>query len=108
MKQSIYNIIRHAEVSEKVIERYLASRVEDMGGVCLKYSNPGKAGYPDRVVLLPGGITFWVELKSKGKKPVLLQQLRIDGMRKMGHHVFVADSKEKVDEILEQMGRTGR
>lgn len=100
MKQNIRLIVKHAEVSEKEIEKYLCERVKAAGGVCLKYSNPGVTGYPDRVVLLPGGVTFWVELKSKGRKPTKLQQIRIESLRKMCHEVYVADSKEKIDELI--------
>ena len=101
MKKSIENIVNHVEVSEKAIEKYLFSQVKELGGVCLKYSNPNMAGYPDRVVLLPGGKTIWVELKSKGKKPTALQQIRIGSMKLLGHHVFVIDDKETVDIVLQ-------
>ena len=101
MDKKIENIVRHADVSEKAIEAYLVRKVKDLGGVCLKYSNPGVVGYPDRVVLLPGGFVVWVELKSKGRKPNRVQQLRIDQLRAMGHNVAVVDSKEQVDVLLQ-------
>ena len=63
--------------SEKFIERYLCSEVESRGGLALKYSNQGAMGYPDRLCLLPGGRVFWVEVKSKGRKPDILQRIRI-------------------------------
>lgn len=87
--------------SEKYIERYLNRKVEELGGISLKYSNLGATGYPDRVVLLPGGKTVWAELKSKGRKPSLIQSLRFEQMEAIGHHVFVCDSIEKVDKMLE-------
>lgn len=101
MDKKLENIVRHADVSEKAIESYLVRKVKDLGGVCLKYSNPGVVGYPDRVVLLPGGFTVWVELKSKGKQPEKIQQLRIDQLRAMGHNVAVVDSKDQVDTLLQ-------
>ena len=101
MDRKIENIVRHADVSEKAIEAYLVRKVKDLGGVCLKYSNPGVVGYPDRVVLLPGGFVVWVELKSKGRKPNRVQQLRIDQLRQMGHNVAVVDSKDQVDVLLQ-------
>ena len=104
MKKKIADIVNHAEVSEKAIERYLVDEVKKLGGVCLKYSNQNMAGYPDRVALLPGGRTIWIELKSKGKKPTKLQTIRIDQLASLGHQVFVADSKERINEILEGVG----
>ncbi|MGM9688182.1 MAG: VRR-NUC domain-containing protein [Alloprevotella sp.] len=100
MDKKTDNIVRHAEVSEKVLERYLATRVKAQGGLCLKYSNAGMVGYPDRVCLMPGGRTVWVELKSKGKKPTTLQGIRFGQMRRIGHRVYVCDSKAGIDEVL--------
>lgn len=101
MKKSIENIVKHSEVSEKMIEAYLASRVKALGGVCLKYSNPGMAGYPDRVCLLPGGVTLWVELKSREGRLSKIQRIRIACMRRIGHTVYVCKSKEDVDIMLD-------
>lgn len=101
MEKKIENIVKHADVSEKATEAYLVRRVKDLGGVCLKYSNPGVVGYPDRVAVLPGGVTVWVEVKSKGKRPNKVQQLRIAQLRQMGHNVAVVDSKDQVDTLLQ-------
>lgn len=100
MRRQIENIARHAEVSEKAIERYLAERVKALGGVCLKYSNPGMTGYPDRLCVMPEGKTIWVELKSRGRKPEALQEVRFRQLESLGHRVYVCDSREKVDEVL--------
>lgn len=100
MRRQIENIARHAEVSEKAIERYLADRVKALGGVCLKYSNPGMTGYPDRLCVMPEGKTIWVELKSRGRKPEALQEVRFRQLESLGHRVYVCDSREKVDEVL--------
>lgn len=103
MKKNIENIVKHSEVSEKAIERYLFDCVREAGGVCLKYSNPNMAGYPDRVAIMPDGVTIWVELKSQGKKPSKLQTIRIASMRQLGHKVYVIDSKNGVDLMLSEL-----
>ena len=56
---------------------------------------------PDRLCLLPNGKIFFVELKSPGKKPRALQVNQITKITKLGQRVYVVDSKEKVDEVLE-------
>ena len=101
MEKKIEKIVKHAEVSEKAIERYLSDSVKELGGICLKYSNPGMVGYPDRICLLPGGVTIWVELKSKGGELKAVQKIRITQLRKIGHTVHVCSSKEAIDEVLE-------
>ena len=103
MKKSVDNIVHHSELSEKAIERYLFDRVRQAGGVCLKYSNPNMGGYPDRVALLPGGVSVWVELKSRGRKPTKLQMLRIESLRLLGHRVYVIDSREGVDLMMSEL-----
>lgn len=99
-KRSIENITRHADVSEKSIERYLAEQAKLNGLLCLKYSNPNMAGYPDRLLVLPSGCVIWVELKSKGRKPTKIQQLRHAQLAGMGHQVYVIDNKADIDELI--------
>lgn len=104
MKKSIENIVQHAEVSEKAIERYLCDVVKKLGGVCLKYSNANMVGYPDRVALMPGGLCIWFELKSKGRTTSKVQAIRIAQLESIGHHVYVCDSKESINEVLRGKG----
>ena len=40
---------------EKIIEEKLTKAVKQNGGVCWKFTSPGTAGVPDRIVLMPGG-----------------------------------------------------
>ena len=93
-------IANHADVSEKAIESYLMKKVEQAGGIALKYTNPYQAGFPDRLVLMPEGKMCWVEVKSKGKKPRMLQIQRHEQLIRLGYKVFVADSKDTVDKIV--------
>nr|DAJ98259.1 MAG TPA: Nuclease [Caudoviricetes sp.] len=53
---------------EKSIENVLRQAVEDDGGLCLKWTCPGHRGVPDRMVIFPGGIIAFVELKRPGAK----------------------------------------
>lgn len=99
-KRSIENITNHAEVSEKMIERYLVEQAKQNGLLCLKYSNPNMVGYPDRLLVLPGGNVIWVELKSKGRKPTKIQQMRMAELTGMGHLVRVIDNKPDIDELI--------
>ena len=53
---------------EKSIESVLRKAVEAEGGLCLKWVCPGHRGVPDRMLLFPGGIIAFVELKRPGAK----------------------------------------
>lgn len=97
----IKQITEHARRSEKAIEKHLADKVKKMGGLCLKFESMTNGGYPDRIVILNGAL-FWVELKSKGEKPRPLQEVAIENLRRHGQRVYVADSREMVDLILDK------
>ncbi len=102
LKNAAASIADHAEVSEKAIEKYLTEQAEANGLLCLKYSNPNMVGYPDRLLVLPGGSVIWVELKSKGRKPTKIQQIRIAGLRNRGHYVWIIDNRKSVDSLMEK------
>lgn len=99
----IENILHHSDVSEKEIEKYLCARCKDIGALCLKYSNPGAVGYPDRLIVLPGSCVVWIELKSKGRRPTRIQLARHEQLRALGHSVFVIDSKDLVDSLIHRL-----
>ena len=46
---------------EKIIEEKLTKAVKQNGGVCWKFTSPGTAGVPDRIVLMPGGRIAFVD-----------------------------------------------
>lgn len=105
LKTRIDNVVDHAEVSEKSIERYLVEQAKQNGWLCLKYSNPNMVGYPDRLLVLPDGGVVWVELKSRGRKPTRMQQIRMTELAGMGHRVYVIDNKTTVDELIKTILR---
>lgn len=87
-------------LSEKNVESYLRIKVRQMGGKAYKFVSPGNAGVPDRLVVIPGCEMFFVELKATGGKTTKLQDARIAELDRLGQTVFIADSKEGIDEIL--------
>lgn len=82
---------------ESEIEKYLVEQVELYGGICEKHVSPGRRGVRDRVCLWPHGFTDWVELKKPGEKPEPHQERDHARLRRLGHRVFVIDSKTAVD-----------
>jgi len=88
-------------MSEKEIENYLVRKIKNKKGIAYKFTCPGNSGVPDRLCLLPNGKIFFVELKSLGKKPRALQVNQIRKITNLGQRVYVVDSKEMVDNILE-------
>lgn len=87
--------------SEKYLERKLVERIKAKGGLCLKFASITEAGYPDRLCLMPQGRTFWVELKTTGRKPTRLQLIRHTELRSRGFAVFVVDSLITLNEAVD-------
>jgi len=88
-------------VRESLIEAYLAKRIKDRQGWTLKLFSFSVKGLPDRMVLYKGNVYF-VELKALGKKPSKVQLYIHKKLGRLGFNVFVIDSKEGVDEFMEQ------
>lgn len=93
--------------SEKTLEARLVREIEARGGMALKYTSQYHRGIPDRICLLPGGLSVFVELKSTGQKPTKLQMHAIRKLIKMGHRVEIIDRTgllevflASVDEII--------
>lgn len=88
-------------MNEKTLERKLTKSVKSMGGISLKFHSTYNTGYPDRIIIMPGGVIYWVELKSTGKKPTPKQQLIHEQMRSLNALVYVIDNTEQLDTFLQ-------
>lgn len=89
---------------ESSIERQLKRTVEGMEDkiMCLKFESPGMSGVPDRVILLPGGHTVFVELKQPGKHERARQEYVQQKIRDAGFAVFSGvDSPEKIRQVAD-------
>lgn len=88
------------EYSEKYLERKLVERIKAHGGLCLKFASVTEAGYPDRLCLMPHGRTLWVELKTTGRKPTKLQEIRHQELRERGFAVYVVDDMTTLEQAV--------
>ncbi len=87
---------------ERSIERKLKLRVEEKGGLALKFVSPGLAGVQDRIVVIPNGRIWFVELKAPGKKLSPKQMKMANRLAALGHKVWVIDCDEKIAEFLQE------
>lgn len=90
-------------LKEKFLEQKLMKRVAALGGWALKLVSPGNSGVPDRLVLMPGGIAAFVEVKAPGQKPRALQLVQMRKLRQLGFPVFVLDDADQIEAILEEV-----
>lgn len=86
---------------EARIEYRLKKEIEKLGGKCYKWRSPGNIGVPDRIVLMPNGKVFFIELKTVYKKPRPVQIKQMNALRELGFNVMVLDSIEEVQAFLD-------
>lgn len=86
---------------ENRVEQRLIDGVKALGGRTFKFVSPGLAGVPDRIVILPGGIVHFVELKAPGGSPSRIQLRRIAQLRKLGVKALILTGTEEVDGYLD-------
>ena len=79
---------------ERDIERLLTRTVEQAGGLCWKFTSPGRVGVPDRFVVGPNGQVLLVELKRPGGRLTRSQRHVHAKLRARGVRVEVVDSTE--------------
>ena len=77
-----------------------------LGGIAFKFTSPGNAGVPDRLVVMPGNRIYFVELKRPGVKTSQLQDRQIGRLKNLSCKVFVIYSKEGGDKFLNDIQST--
>lgn len=83
------------------VQKYAKDRFEALGGLVRKIVYEGRNGAPDLLVLLPGGIIWFVEVKKdESTKPDPHQLREHERMRKRGANVFVVGSIKQIDTLI--------
>lgn len=88
-------------MKEIKVEEYLRDQVEKHGGLCEKFSSPGRIGVPDRICSWDLGCIDFVECKKpKGGKLSVAQAKDHERRRKLGHRVLTLWTREEVDTYI--------
>lgn len=88
---------------EREIERKLVNAVKKQGGICWKFTSPGTAGVPDRIILMPKGHIAFVETKAPGETMRPLQEKRKRQLESLGFKVFCLDSIEDILKVISEI-----
>lgn len=86
--------------SEKLLERKLRVKVEELGGYCWKLPAIHISGIPDRICLLPGGRVFFAEIKTTKEAARKLQLLWHRKLKELGFAVYVIDTSEQIEDLI--------
>ena len=88
---------------EKTVEAYLVERVRALGGTAYKFTSPARASVPDRIVVLPPGRIFFIEVKRPGGKLTRGQERGHEHLRRLGADVRVLDSIGAINAFLNEV-----
>ena len=85
---------------EAAIEQALGRKIKQAGGLFIKL---GVDGWPDRIVILPGGKILWVELKADKGKKARLQEYRSNQLSDLGCNVFTIKGIEEANKFVTEV-----
>lgn len=74
--------------------------IEARGGLCVKHNSQYYAGMPDRLVFMPDGKFFMVELKSSKGRLSAIQRVVHKKLKERGHKVFTISNKKELEDFL--------
>jgi hypothetical protein len=95
-------------MKESTIEKHLVAQVKALGGVAYKFTSPAHRGVADRIVCLPDGQTWFVELKAPGGRLSELQKIFAEDMARMNQRYACLWNKEQVDAFITSVSRDSR
>lgn len=92
-------------MKESAVEKLLVTEAGVLGGLTYKFTSPARKGVPDRIVIWPGGVIHFVELKKKGGKLSPLQEREILRLEKQGCRVYILEGEDDVKRYIETIIR---
>ena len=87
---------------EKELESYFTWKARASGMMAIKFTSPGLAGVPDRILITEGRVLF-VELKAPGQKPRKLQNAVVSKMRAHGAKCYCISTVKQADQIIAEL-----
>jgi len=88
---------------EVTLESKLVHEVEKRGGLCWKFTSPGTAGVPDRIVVAPDGKVVFVEMKAPNGKLQPIQQKRARELMERGAKWYLLKSNQDIQLFLQEI-----
>ena len=85
---------------EKDVEKRLVKGVEALGGKAHKFVSPANRGVSDRIVVLPGGRVWFVEVKTETGKLLPLQEVFRQEVQRLGCNYVCLYGEKDVDQWL--------
>ena len=87
---------------ESEIENYVVNYARRRGVLSAKLNLQGRRGWPDRILLFPGGRTVFIEFKRPGGQVSKLQAYVHAQLGRLGFAVYVVKTKEQGRRIVDE------
>lgn len=88
---------------EKQIEKKVCDYAKTKSVAVYKFTSPGRAAVPDRLLITSDGQCFFIEFKRAGQKPTAAQAREHDKLRGHKMNVFVIDNVENGMMVIDLM-----
>lgn len=92
---------------EKEIERRMREMIRKRGGLTYKFTSPGNVGVPDRLVITPTGVVWFVELKTEAGRLAKIQKQQIRELEKRGANVRVVYGLQGAIDFVNEVMSSG-
>ncbi|MCL2213435.1 MAG: VRR-NUC domain-containing protein [Oscillospiraceae bacterium] len=90
-------------MSEKQIEKKMCDLIKSRGGLSYKFVSPNDPGVPDRIVITPQGVVWFVELKTEIGGARRLQKWQIERLSATGANVRLLKGWEQVAQFVDEV-----
>lgn len=92
---------------EKEIERRMCEMIRKRGGLTYKFTSPGNVGVPDRLIITPTGVVWFVELKTETGRLSKIQKWQIRELEKRGANVQVVYGLQGAIDFVNEVMSSG-
>jgi len=92
-------------MKESELERVFVNEVRRLGGEAFKWVSPGNNGVPDRIVMLPTGEIYFIELKAWEGTLRPVQEKMLERIRALGQEAAVIRGEDELIVFFEIIGR---
>lgn len=92
---------------EKEIEQRMCEMIRKRGGLTYKFTSPGNVGVPDRLVITPTGVVWFVELKTEAGRLAKIQKQQIRELEKRGANVRVVYGLQGAIDFVNEVMSSG-
>lgn len=88
---------------EKEIESRMCDMIRKRGGLTYKFTSPNSPGVPDRIVITPAGVVWFVELKTIIGRLAPIQKWQKSELERRNANIRVIRGWDAAKEFVEEV-----